>query len=166
MIEIQCFNEAHQLYIQSKISFRLMQDQAAVLFGLCQHIKSSFNTALEITHADINLLLKQPEASQYYSDYLGGHTYICETEQDLLLILGCDFAWAETHNGNWPNVTDIAMSWDACEFLPETEGEPQWMMFLLCWNNAGGPVYYIPKHLWTQAKVTDHIAATNPSNTN
>lgn len=163
MIKIHHFNEACQHYTQHKISLRLLQDQAAVMLGLCQNPHSSISNAIEITQADIDWLLEQPEAMQDYGDYLGGYVYVCETDEDLLQIHGCDFEWAEAHDGHWPNVTDIAMSWDACNYLDETSGDPQWVIFLLCWNNAGGPVYYVPKHLWQQARVTAHIEATNPA---
>ncbi len=163
MIKIHHFNEAFLHYKQHKINFRLLQDQAAVLLGLCQHIQSSVTNPLEITQADIDSLLLQPEASQDYGYYLGGYVYICESELDLLQILGCNFEWAKMHDGNWPNVTNIAMSWDACHYLDEASGDPQWAIFLLCWNNAGGPVYYVPKHLWVQARVNEHIEATSPT---
>lgn len=162
MIKIYHFNEAYQYYSQQKISFRLLQDQAAVILGLCQNPHPSISNPLEITQADIDWLMLQPEATQGYCEYLGGYVYVCETEDDLLQIHGCDFVWAEAHDGNWPNVTDIAMSWDACNYLDESSGEPQWVSFLLCWNNAGGPVYYVPKHLWFLARVSEHIDATNP----
>ena len=160
MIKNHHFNEAYQQYKQNRINFRLLQDQAAVMLGLYQNPHKSFNNALEITQADIDWLMQQPEALQDYGDYLGGYVNICETEDDLLQIHGCDFEWAEAHDGNWPNVTDIAMAWDACNYLYEVSGDPQWVIFLLCWNNAGGPVYYVPKHLWTAARVVEHIAAT------
>lgn len=162
MIKIHHFNEACQYYQQNKISFRLLQDQAAVMLGFCQIPHTQVGNPLEITQADFDLLMQQPEAMQDYSYYLGGYVYVCETEQDLLQIHGCDFEWAEAHDGHWPNVTDIAMSWDACNYLDEASGDPQWVIFLLCWNNAGGPVYYVPKGLWVQAKVSEHIEATNP----
>ncbi|PKO42908.1 MAG: hypothetical protein CVU29_11300 [Betaproteobacteria bacterium HGW-Betaproteobacteria-22] len=161
MIKMHCFNEAYQLYQQQKMPFRILQDQSAVMLGLCQQQHSQISNPLEITQADIDWLIQQSEAIQDYIDYLGGYVYIFETEADLLQIHGCDFEWAETHNGNWPNVTDIAMSWDACNYLDETIGEPQWVIFLLCWNNAGGPVYYVPKNLWHKARVTEHIEATS-----
>ena len=166
MIEIQCFNEAYQHYFQNKINFRLLQDQAGVIFGLCRDLQPSFNSPMEITEVDIDWLLQQAEAFYNYVDYLGGNTYVCEIEDDLFQILGCDIDWANAHDGKWPNVTDIALSWDICDYLPEIKGNPHWVMFLMCWNNAGGPVYYVPKRLWTQAKVIDHVAATNPNNTN
>lgn len=162
MIKIYCFNEACQYFNQDKVSFRLLQDQAAVMLGLCQNTHSSVSNPLEITQADIDWLMQQPEAIQDYVNYLGGYIYVCETADDLLQIHGCDFAWAEKHEGHWPNVTDIAMSWDACNYLDETSSDPPWVMFLLCWNNAGGPVYYLPKHLWAKARVTEHIEVTNP----
>ena len=161
MIEIQCFNEAYQHYQLNKLNFRLLQEQAAVLFSLCQNIQLSFNTALEITQDDIDLLLQQPEALHNNVNYLGGNTYVCEIEEDLLQVLGCDIDWANARDGKWPNVIDIAMSWDVCNYLDEAYGDPQWVMFLMCWNNSGGPVYYVPQHLWPKARVTEHIEETN-----
>lgn len=161
MIKLHHFNEAFQHYKQQQVPFRLLQDQAAVMLGLCQNPHTSVSNPVEITQADIDWLMQQAEATQDYSDYLGGAVYVCETELDLLEIHGCDFEWAEAHDGNWPNVTDMPMSWDACNYLDEASGKPEWVMFLLCWNNAGGPVYYVPKHLWVQARVAEHIVATN-----
>lgn len=163
MIKIHHFNEAYQHYKQTNISFRLLQDQAAVMLGLCQQQHSQVSNPLEISQSDIDWLMQQPEAMQDYGDYLGGYVYVCETADDLLQIHGCDLVWAEAHDGNWPNVTDIAISWDACDYLDEASGDPQWVILLLCWNNAGGPVYYVPKQLWVQARVTEHIEATNPT---
>lgn len=161
MIKTHHFNEAYQQYKQHKIPFRLLQDQAYVILGLCQNPHQSVSNPLDISQTDIDWLMQQSETSQDYSEYLGGYVYICETEQDLLQIHGCDFEWAEAHDGKWPNVTDIVMSWDACNYLDETSGHPQWVIFMLCWNNAGGNVYFVPKNLWVQARVTEHIEATN-----
>lgn len=160
MINLNSFNEAYLYYEQHMLDLRLLQDQAAVLIGLCKNPHHPDSNPLEITQADIDWLLHQPEATQNYNDFLGGNVFVCETEDDLLQIHGCDFEWAEAHDGQWPNVTDIAMSWDACTYLDEASGVPEWAMFLLCWNNAGGHVYYVPKHLWCQARVAEHIEAT------
>lgn len=160
MIIIHNFKEAFQQFQHRIIPYRLVQDQATVMLGLCSNPSPSAVNSLDITNSDINWLLQQPEAALDYSDSLGGYFYVSETEDDLLQIHGCDFEWAEAHNGNWPNVTELAMSWDSCCYLDESDGEPQWVMFLLCWNNAGGPVYYVPKHLWSIARVSEHISAT------
>ena len=165
MIKIHHFNEACQLYRQHQISFRILQEQAFVLLGLCQNPHLKVNAPLDITQADIDSLKQEPAAIHAYDDFLGGYVYVCETVEDLLQIQGCDFEWAESHAGTWPNVTDIPMSWDACDYLEETSGDPQWVIFLLCWNNAGGPVYYVPKHLWSNARVTEHMESTH-SNSN
>ena len=161
MITLHHFNSAYQHYVQHKITFRLLQDQAALLLGLCESQYVSVRNSHEITQSDIDWLLQQLEATQSYDYLLGGAVYICETEQDLLQILGCDFEWAEEHDSQWPNVTDIPMTWDACNYVDEAPGDPNWVMFLICWNNAGGPVYFVPKHLWVQARVVEHIQATN-----
>jgi hypothetical protein len=160
MIKTHNFNEAHQQYQNGLIPYRLLQDQAAVMLGICSNPHQTVVNAFDVSDNNINWLLQQAEVAADYADFLGGNIYVCEVEADLLQINGCDFEWAETHEGNWPNVTDLPMSWDSCSYLPESIGEPQWVIFLLCWNNAGGHVYYVPKHLWSKAKVTEHIAAT------
>ena len=160
MITIHSFSEAHQQQQSGVISYRLLQDQTAVMLGICSNPHSTVINSLEITDDDINWLMQQEAAAFAYSDYLGGNVLVCEAEDDLKQIQGCDFEWAESHGG-WPNVTNIAMSWDSCCYLQERESEPQWVLFLLCWNNAGGPVYYVPKHLWIAARVNEHIAATD-----
>jgi hypothetical protein len=163
MIKIHSFNEAYQQHKQHKISFRLLQDQAFIILGICQYQNLLITNPLEITESNIDWLMQQPEATQDYNEYLGGYVFLCETAQDLLHILGCDFEWAKAHDGKWPNVTDIAMTWDDCRYLEEVKGDPQWVIFVLCWNNAGGPIYYVPKYLWVQARVSEHIKATNPT---
>lgn len=166
MLKLHNFKEVYQQYKQHKLPFRLLQDQAVVMLDICDNPSLSVTNPVDITQRDIAWLLELEEASnQSYDALLGGYVYICETEDDLLEILGYDLGWAEAHNGKWPNVTDMPMSWDACNYLEEPTGDPQWVIFLLCWNNAGGPVYYVPKHLWEQARVTEHIAATNPTQT-
>ena len=159
MITTHNFNEAFHQYRSDFIPYRLLQEQTIVMLGLCSNPHQTVSKSLDITDGDIHWLLQQNEAAFDYSDYLGGNVYICETEDDLKQIQGCDFEWAEAH-GAWPNVTDMVMSWDSCCYLQESIGEPQWVLFLLCWNNTGGPVYYVPKHLWAAAKVVEHIAAT------
>lgn len=161
MIEIHNFNALHQHYKSGLIPYRLLQDQAAVMLGICSNPRPTVANASDITNDDINWLLQQDEAAADYSDFLGGNVYVCEAEADLLKIHGCDFEWAESHGGFWPNVTEMPMSWDSCNYLQEPKGGPQWVIFLLCWNNAGGHIYYVPKHLWQVARVIEHIAATD-----
>lgn len=161
MLVIHHFNKAHQLYRQGRIPLRLLQDQAAVLIGLCQAKHQGVADALAITQADIDWLLRQPEAEMDYSDHLGGYVHVCEVEEDLKQIQGCDFEFADTHGGRWPNVTDMPLGWDSCTYLNEAEGDPQWALFLLCWSDSGGPIFYIGKQLWQAARVAEHIEVTN-----
>lgn len=161
MIVMHTIKEAHQLYQQGRIPIRLLQDQAAVLIGLCQAKHPVIADALDVTEQHIDWLLHQPEALMDYSDHLGGYFHICETEADLLQVQGCDFDFADAHDGRWPNVTDMPLGWDACDYLKESSGKPQWVVFLLCWNDAGGPLYYVPKSLWQEARVEEHMKATH-----
>jgi hypothetical protein len=161
VITIHRFTDAYRSWQQGRIPLRLVQDQAAVLIGLCRNTHRPIADALDVTAADIAWLLQQPEAAQDYADLLGGNVYVCETTDDLKQIVGMDMDWASTHDHQWPNVTDLPLSWDSCTYLTEKSGDPEWAMFLLCWNDAGGPVYYLPKHLWEAARVADHVAETN-----
>lgn len=162
MIKLHNFKEACQQYKLHKIPFRLLQEQAAVILDIYDNPSLAVSNPNNITQRDIAWLLTlEEESSQHYDALMGGYVYICETAHDLLEIKGYDLEWAEAHDGSWPNVTDKPMSWDVCVYLEEQTSDPQWVMFLLCWNNAGGPVYFVPKHLWVQARVTEHIEATN-----
>lgn len=89
--------------------------------------------------------------------WVGGSINICETEEDLKQIEGCDIEWAEAHNNTWPNVTDLPMAWDACAYC-EDNPDSGWAVFVLCTNDAGGSSYYVPQHLWEAARLTEHIA--------
>lgn len=161
MICIQHFNQAYGLYLAKKISFRLLQDQAAVMIGLCDDLHAGVASALEVTETHIQWLKQRQEANWEYNEYLGGEVFICESEEDLQHVVGCDLEWAEEHGNLWPNVMEKPLVWDSCDYLIESSGDPQWVMFLICWNNAGGPVYYVPKPLWAAAKVEEHIALTH-----
>ncbi len=157
MITLHNFLSTYKHYQQQKISFRVLQEQAFVMLDVCDNPHAN---SMDITQSDIAWILEQEEATQSYDVLLGGNVYICETASDLIEIQGCDLDWAEAHDRRWPNVTDKPMTWDVCEYLEEATGKPQWVIFLLCWNNAGGSIYYVPKHLWMQARASEHIAAT------
>jgi hypothetical protein len=104
MIHIHHFNEAHRQYQDGRIPFRLLQDQAAVMNGICSNPRPGITNAMEVTEDDIQWLLQQQEAGIDYSDLLGGDVHVCDTEADLKQIHGCNFKWAEAHEGQWPNV--------------------------------------------------------------
>jgi len=156
MIVIHHFNEAYALYRQERIPFRLLQEQAMVFLDLCPQPGRHVSNPQAIEPIDIDWLLMQPEAEEPYEGYLGGNYYICQTEEDLKEIVGIDFEFARAHGNRWPNCTDMVMSWDQCRFVDD-----EWAMFLLCWNDAGGPVFYVPKHLWEVARVAEHVAETD-----
>lgn len=157
MIIIHTLEEAHQLYRQGIIPFRLLQDQAMLFINVCSPQPGRYiEEATEISDSDVQWLLTQPEAEEEYNGFLGGEFYVCEVEDDLKQIVGMDMEFAKAHGNRWPDVTELVMSWDQCKYL-----DADWAMFLLCWNDAGGPVYYVPKHLWLAARMAEHIAATD-----
>ena len=160
MIVIHNFKEAHHLYQQGLLPFRLLQEQARVLIDLCPQPGRYIDVALDITEADIEWMQQSEVAYEDYNGMLGGEIYVCQSVVDLKAVVGMDMAFARTHGNRWPDVTDQVMSWDQCDFLPESSGDPQWAVFLLCWNDAGGNVFYIPQSLWAAAKVAEHVAET------
>lgn len=161
MIVIRNFADALNLYRAGLIPLRLLQEQTKVLTDIFPQPNRYVTDALDIAFVDISWLAQQPEILQSdYNGMLGGEVLICETEVDLQQILGMDLNFARTHGNRWPNVTEQVMSWDACDYLSELNGTPKWAMFLLCWNDAGGPVFYVPRHLWKAARVEEHVAAT------
>jgi hypothetical protein len=155
MIVIHDFKEAYALYRQELIPFRLLQDQATILLDLCPQPGRHISNALAIELIDIDWLLLQPEAEEDYNGFLGGEFYVCQTEEDLKQVVGIDLEFAKANGNRWPNCTEQGMSWDQCKFIDD-----EYAMFLLCWNDAGGPVFYVPKHLWEVARVAEHIAET------
>lgn len=167
MIKFHNFISAYTHFIKQKMHFRVLQEQAAVLFDIADHPRPK---AMEITLQEIEDLLVHRDTSAEalhdaahanYDDLLGGEVYLCESALDLLAVIGCDFDWANAHDGRHPNVTELPMTWDVCEYLEDAAGEPQWVVFMLCWTNAGGNIYYVPRHLWLQARVSEHIAMAN-----
>lgn len=161
MLTLHSFKEAFAFYQQDRIPFRLLQDQAAVLVGLCRARCRPIANALDVTDKDITWLLQQPESAWDYANFLGGYFYVCESVADLQQVQGCDFDWAAGHGSKWPCVTDTPIAWDDCRKLSEVSGESEWAVFLIFWNDAGGPVYYLPKSLWSAARLEEHIAATH-----
>ncbi len=142
MIVIHSFEEAHQLWQQGQLPFRLLQEQAMVLLGITQperHIENAF----DIADSDIEWLLQQEVATDKYEDYLGGNFKICQ-DADL------DLQEIQFENG-----------FDIDEPLAEGSGQALWWYLVLCTNNNGGTSYLIPKHLWQAAQMAEHVALWN-----
>lgn len=176
MLTLHSFHEAQRLTMRGLLPFRLLQDQAAVLWAYVDSASDSQSAPFVvpfvlpadfptvpwlITGEQIDALSAQAVASVPYADLLGGDVHVCESEADLLSVVGMDMEFADAHGGRWPNVTELPMAWDSCTYVTEANGESHWVLFLLCWSDAGGPVFYVPKHLWTAARVEEHMALTN-----
>lgn len=140
MIEIKSFEEAYELYANGKLPLNLLKEQAFVL------LDSVAPDAAEVTEEHVNQLMSNIVALESYNGYLGGNVFICETLEDLKQVEGFDLDFAAANNGRWPNITDMPLVSDLCNYVKD---EPKFITFLVCWNNAGGPVYYIPEAMWT-----------------
>jgi hypothetical protein len=90
-----------------------------------------------------------------FNAIFGGNIFICEFEEDLKQIEGCDFKWADTHDGKWPNITDTLIAWDAGGYVHEASSG--WAFVFMANSNAGGPSFYIPARLWEAARMGEQI---------
>jgi hypothetical protein len=143
MIEIKNFRQAFEMYKVGTLPLNLLQDQASAIMGDTERYAETADIEMEA----LERLYNDPENSVAdYGNYLGGNVYVCETLEDLKQVEGCDLDFADRNGDRWPNITDMPLEGDCCCYV---HSEPRFIMFLLCWNNAGGPVYYIPQHLWT-----------------
>lgn len=152
MVEISSFKHAFQLYQSNQLALPIVQNIAYLLMNICDDHPPNVHSYTDINADNLKWLSGQLSAEFSFSEYLGGDAYVCESEADLISIKAFDQAWADKH-GDWPNVTDQPMVWDVCHTLDDT-----WAVFCCIWNNAGGPVYYVPKSLWSQARVEEHLA--------
>lgn len=141
MVVIHSFEEAHQLWQQGQLPFRLLQETSLILLGITQE-ERHIEHAYDITQSDIEGLLQQDVATEMYVEFLGGEFKICEKEADLAEI-------------------NFDEGFDINEPLTEKAGDPEWAMFLLCTNNNGGTSYLIPKHLWQSKQMAEHVALWN-----
>lgn len=151
MIEICTFKQAFQLYQSNQLAFAVVQDIAYTLISACDDISPNVDSYIDINTDNLKWLSGQLYAEFSFSQYLGGSAHICKSESDLINIKAFDQAWADKH-GDWPNVTDQPMIWDLCHAL-----DSEWAVFSYIWNNAGGNVYYVPKSLWSAARVEEHL---------
>lgn len=152
MVEIDSFKQAFQLYQSNQLALPVIQDIAFLLMNICDCHPLNVHSSTDINTDNLKWLSGQLSAEFSFNEYLGGDAYICESEADLNHIAGFDQSFADRH-GRWPSVIDQPMSWDVCHKL-----DSEWAVFCCIWNNAGGPVYYVPKSLWTQARVEEHLA--------
>jgi len=149
-----------QAFDEGKIPWNLLQEQAHLLIGIAESsLSEPRESSAGITKEDIEWLLTLREGSVSYdfNSYLGGDVFVCETPEDLSQAEGFNASFPDTHGGRWPNLNDMALSGDICDYV---QGEPKFIIFIICWNNAGGPAYYIPYNLWTD-NVINSVKLTN-----
>lgn len=80
---------------------------------------------------------------------LGGYLYICETEADIDLIETVEW---DDGKGRYLNPHEAVVVWDhICYCGP-------WANLFLATNNAGGPQYLVPPHLFEYARIEEQMA--------
>ena len=149
------YHELYEAYKRNEVPFCILQENTSIMSETAElDIESPPSVTEEFAEKVYNKLERIEE--NCFSWLAGGDLFICETEEDLKQIQGCDFEWAKAHNDQWPSVVDLPMSWDACDYVLN-DPDTGWALFLLCWNDAGGPVYYVPKSLWEAARLEEHM---------
>lgn len=154
------FKKFSEMFESANCPRNLLREQAFVLLNCIEDEHTfRFEDATKVTEDAMEwLYLKDKDTDDMdFNGYLGGDVFICEQPDDLKEVEGCDMEFAEANNDRWPNLTDMAMAFDVCDYVL---GEPKFVAALLCWNNAGGPIYYIPEALWTE-NVINSVKLTN-----
>jgi hypothetical protein len=156
MIEIRSFKEMADLYQASQVPFRIVQEITSVLLGLCDYPKD-IPKPLDVTQQEVDWLLALPEDIEFMT-YMGGNVFLVETEDDLKQVTGMDFQFSKQH-GRWPNCTEAILAWDDCRYLLNADGSSDYALLFAATNNAGGPSWFIPRHLWQAAQIDEQIKA-------
>jgi hypothetical protein len=89
------------------------------------------------------------DSPDYFDLTLGGQPSVCETVEDL-----------EEIEGITGKCTESVQSWDVARYLKD-DPSSEWAMLLLCTSNAGGTSYFIPRKLWADALIEQHILETD-----
>lgn len=138
--------------------FRIVQEITAVLLGLCGY-EGDIPEPTAITQQEIDWLLTQSEDIDFMT-YLGGNVFICENEADLTQVTGMDMEFAKLH-GRWPNCMEAILPLDEAKYLLNADGSSGFALLFSATNNAGGPSWFIPRHLWQVAQIDEQIEANH-----
>lgn len=160
MIVIHHFKEMADLHQAGKLPFRIVQEVALVLLGLCDYHTPNTPEASAITQKEIDWLQARPTDIDFLT-YLGGFVQLCETTRDLAEVTSMDIEFAQQH-GRWPNCTEAVIAWDDCRILLNADGSADYALLFAATNNAGGPSWFLPRHLWQAAQIDAQIEANHP----
>lgn len=155
MIELRNFKEVWLGFLSGKVPEAVLLDCTRVQINI-----EDDNREPSIAIAKTLYDAFEDTDENSFSYLTGGNVFICEVEDDLKQIEGCDFDFAKANGDRWPNVTELPMAWDYCDFINSDENTG-WAIFLLCSNNAGGNIYYVPKNLWDAARLKEHMEVHN-----
>lgn len=155
MLIYEYFSDLYNGFKRNEVAFCILEEVAKTQLAILEDYHDSTESLSLGTIIDIKDEVVKRELDSF-DETLGGYIYICENEDDLYEIIGVNYEWEKTH-GRPPNITDIALSWDYCNFIPASN----WAFILNCVNNSGGPTYFIHRSLWKKAKIEEHIKLTN-----
>jgi hypothetical protein len=102
----------------------------------------------------VDEILKSEFADQPYYDLFGGKIQLVESKEDLREI---STGIASVANDRWLTLYEVPESFDVCDW---TDKDQDFVQVVMCWNDAGGPLYFIPKEFVTE-NVLDSIKLTN-----
>jgi hypothetical protein len=156
MQKFRSFKELANLHQADVVPFRIVQEIAQVLLGLCGG--KDVANAVDVNDAEIAWLLALPEEIDFMH-YMGGNVFLVQAQCDLSEIVVMDYKFNEQH-GRWPNATDdVALPLDDARKLLNADGSSDYALLFAATNNAGGPSWFIPQHLWQAAQIDKQIEA-------
>jgi hypothetical protein len=99
---------------------------------------------LEAGAINTETILSWDESKDDYNGLFGGDFCLVETVEDLKEVSTAVEAKVagvtEKRLNGWASIIDVATSFDICEYLPNGDH----IIAMMCWNDAGGTVFYIP----------------------
>jgi hypothetical protein len=159
MIVIQSFKEMAEFHQSGAVPFRIVQEVAYVLLGLCEYVGKDIAEPTALTQQEADWLLAKQEDIEFMT-YLGGNIFIVETEADLSEVIGMDFEFSAKH-GRWPTCCEAVLPLDDARYLLNADGSSDYALLFAATNNAGGPSWFIPQHLWQAAQIDKQIEANH-----
>lgn len=114
-------------------------------------IISCFGVALDENEGVSEALIKELPSTDFYV-HIGGDIHLLETFEDLHEI---STTVVDPATKGWASLVNTADAFDIAKYLGEGTRYDRIAVFMNCWNDDGGPLYYVPKAIADQCPNVD-----------
>jgi hypothetical protein len=141
VLTITSFKHANELYLTAKIPY--------VIYKQIIYSFKSYNEDFDTDGA----ILASSDSEEPFNGIFGGEIYVIESLDDLK-----EISTGIASGNRWLSLAEVPDSFDMCEWI-DKDPKTGYVGVLMCWNDAGGPLYFIPKEFVT-ANVKESIRLT------